>query len=344
MKNTTIPEILSYFMSNPNLASQKPVYEKYDKNVQANTVWERGKSVVSVSGCFNDFPELDTSHKKISVAIGTGGNPFFGKISAEKAAEMAVLEAAIKVSLAGGRLLGGTDCLNFGNPEKTNQMGDLVVGIRGIKSACEALDIPIVSGNVSLYKETNGKAIPSSALASVAGRINNPEKTPPINFLEAGDEIFLIGTRGEAFGGSAFFQAMGVENNDLPTTNFSAVKKWTDILPFLVASGHIKSADFIGHGGSIMTILRGIFGTSFGVHLALSDDFSLAAWLFSENPGGIVTGKKSEIFSAFPGEVWSIGQVTEEEKIIIQTSEEKIWEGEKKPLEEIWNRTLREIF
>jgi len=202
----TLKTAFEELLKSNNLVSRKPIYEKYDKNVQGNTAWERGDVAASITTCFRDFPELTDKNAQKGVVIATGGNPNIAKISVEKAAEMAIQEALLKLTCVGGVPLAATDCLNFGNPEKPDQMGQLVGGIKGVKTACETLEIPIVSGNVSLYNESNGKSIPPSALISIFGRVDEVSKVKKQAFQNIGDLIYYGGTRSNNFGGQNFFE------------------------------------------------------------------------------------------------------------------------------------------
>ena len=152
MQKIPFKEVFQAIVDSPNVVSRKPIYEQYDKNVQGKTARERGCVAAGITTPFLDFPELAGQAKAgTGVAIGTGGNPYLGRIDAQAAAEYGIATAALKTACVGGQFLGATDCLNFGNPEKKHQMGELVSGIEGVKMACTQLDIPIVSGNVSLY-------------------------------------------------------------------------------------------------------------------------------------------------------------------------------------------------
>ncbi len=209
-------------LASPNVADRKPIFEKYDQNVQGNTVAERKNYAANIIAPFRDFAELDDKSTKISVGIATGGNPNIAKISAKAAAQSAVCESVLKLACVGASPIGATDCLNFGNPEKPEQMGEFVDAVDGIKEVCNDLNLPIVSGNVSFYNESSGKSIPPSALISVFGKVEDPVKIVSTEFKNEGDKIFLIGVNGDQnLGGTEFMRIFDKSDSRIPQIDFS---------------------------------------------------------------------------------------------------------------------------
>jgi phosphoribosylformylglycinamidine synthase subunit PurL len=164
-----------------NLASKAPIFERYDFLVGSRTVRRPGldAAVLRVSG-------------KRGLAVSLDGPPP-GERDPYRAGRLAVYGAALNVACAGGEPIGLTDCLNFGNPEKSEIGWELVQAIEAIAEAAEELGIPVVSGNVSLYNETNGRAIPPTPVVGCVGLVRDVTRTP--HRRRPGDVVALL--RGE---------------------------------------------------------------------------------------------------------------------------------------------------
>ena len=353
-------EVLETILGSVNGASRTPVYEKYDKNVQGNTACERGKVAASVITPFRDYPELSEKGSRTGVAIATGGNPNLAKISARVAAEYAVTEALVKVSCVGGVPLSVTDCLNFGNPEKADQMGEFVDGVEGLKEVCSALDIPIVSGNVSFYNESGGKSIPPSALVSVFARVEDPATVPAQAFQKADETIFMIGERSDKLGGSAFLTACNKEDSRVEKIDFPTVKKWTEKLRAVASNGMLSSARPIVGGGMITAIGEACLENGKGAEVNLQSSIfnpltslrtgfqmpeKLSQILFSESVGVVIsTAYPEKIQEIFGDEAVEIGKTTDGFVLSIAVDGEVIEKANLESVKGKWGRRLREIF
>ncbi|HEY7018303.1 MAG TPA: AIR synthase related protein, partial [Gaiellaceae bacterium] len=171
----------------PNVASKRWVYERYDQLVGSRTVRRPGL----------DGAVLRLSDEGLGIAVSLQG-PWPGERDPRRAGVSAVLAAARNVACAGGEPIGLTDCLNFGNPEKPEIGWELGEAIEGIAEAAEAFGIPVVSGNVSLYNETDGRAIPPTPVVGCVGLVPDVREVPrgwrPGDrvWLAEGDEIELV--------------------------------------------------------------------------------------------------------------------------------------------------------
>lgn len=345
MKKITLSTAFEKILSSPNIACQKPIYETYDKNVQGNTLYERGKVATSITACFKDFPELDENTSNISVAIATGGNPNLAKISAEKAAENAVAEADLKIACVDGESLSATDCLNFGNPEKSFQMGDLVLGIKGVKKACETLNIPIVSGNVSLYNDYAGTPIPPSAIISIFGKVSDPQKVRPIAFQKKNESIFVIGTRSKNLGGSEFLRLFEKKDSQIPKINYEQLKKIKNGLKLAFQKNIISSAHPILRGGVLKTLCESAFEKNIGVNLEIPSTEEVPHFLFSEDLGVIIsTNFPDKINEIFEKEAIEIGKTTETFHLNINKNGKNIFKENLINYKNHWENQLRNIF
>ena len=342
-----ISEILEKLLTSKNIASCAAIFEKYDKNVQGNTVWERGKVAASIIAPFRDFPELSRCGSVTGVAIATGGNPDLAKISARIAAKEAIIEALVKVSCVGGTPLAATDCLNFGNPEKKDQMGEFVEGVEGLKEACEGLGIPIVSGNVSLYNESGGKSIPPSALVSVFARVDDPKEVPKLSFQNPGETIFLVGNRSTRLGGTEFLKVCGKNDTHVENSDIKNIKSWTQKLQSVASKNLISTAHPIGKGGLIVTLAKASFGEGIGAEIEIPESYrdKIPQFLFSENAGAIIAASDPEkIREIFGDMAMEIGNTVDGFSLNIKSNEEALFHEDMRSLKEKWEGVMREVF
>ena len=328
-----LQEAFSKLLASPNIASAEPIYEQYDKNVQGNTAHERGDSAASVITPFQDFAELKHSPEgKIGVSIATGGNPNLANIDPQYAAESAVFEAVLKLSCVGGEPLTLTDCLNFGNPEKKDQMGQFVAGVNGVKEASKKLNIPIVSGNVSLYNESEGKSIPPSALITVFGRVLEVDKVPSQNLpAQPGMKLVLLGDRSENLGGSEFLRVCGKEDTRMPELDYEKFQNLAQQVRNGVSQELFAMAK---------PILRGGLGiAAFGaVKLNIPEGVSIPHFLFSEDLGVLVATDQPEKVDGLV-----VGEIISGDTFVIEQAGEVLASIDIAELSEIRANTLRSI-
>jgi phosphoribosylformylglycinamidine synthase len=175
------PEHLLALLGSPNVASRAWVYEQYDHLVQTRTVRRPGLDAAVL--------RLRPSYRGVAVSLDGAGR--LGSLHPRAGGANAILEAARNVACAGGRPLAVTDCLNFGNPEKPEIAWELTEAIEGMALACEALGLPVVSGNVSLYNETDGRAIYPTPVVGCVGLVEDVRRIP--GTWHDGDAIVLAG-------------------------------------------------------------------------------------------------------------------------------------------------------
>ncbi len=167
-------ECLRRILASPNVAEKSWIWTQYDHMVQTNTVQRPG----------GDAAVMRVKGTKKGIAMKSDVNPFFCAFDPYRGGAIAVAEAARSIAATGARPLAITDCLNFGNPEKPEVMAQFEAAVRGIADACRALEVPVVSGNVSLYNETDGRAIPPTPTVGMVGLIEDvgearPRRVPP---------------------------------------------------------------------------------------------------------------------------------------------------------------------
>ncbi|MBI2724283.1 MAG: phosphoribosylformylglycinamidine synthase subunit PurL [Chloroflexi bacterium] len=179
-------EMLLRLLASPDIASKRTVWRQYDHQVGTNTV----------AGPGGDAAVLRVKGTTKGVAMCTDGNAAFTLLDPYAGGAMAVAEAARNVACTGARPVAMTNCLNFGNPEKPEQYFQLREAIRGMADAARALDLPVVSGNVSLYNETNGEAIWPTPVVGVVGLIEDVDRAVGMAFPQEGLDVLLASPAG----------------------------------------------------------------------------------------------------------------------------------------------------
>src|SRR5438876_998655 len=185
-------------LASPTIGSKRWVYRQYDHMVRTNTLNLPGfgAGVVRVKGTDR------------GLALSVDGNGRYCYLDPYRGAMLAVAESARNVACAGARPLGATNCLNFGNPERPALMWQLAKAVEGIGAACRALDVPITGGNVSLYNETDGRAIYPTPVIGVVGLLVHADRVVSRRFRETGDAILLLGEGHGELGGSEYLKVM----------------------------------------------------------------------------------------------------------------------------------------
>jgi phosphoribosylformylglycinamidine synthase len=272
----------------PNLCSKRWVYEQYDQMVMGDTVQRPGgdAAVVRVHGTGR------------ALAMATDCTPRYCYADPETGGAQAVAETWRNLTAAGARPLAVTDNLNFGNPERPEVMGQFVGCIRGIAAACRALDFPVVSGNVSLYNETNGAAVlPTPAIGGV-GLIEDVRKHMTPAFKAAGETVIVVGeTRGE-LGCSAYLRdVLGIDVPDAgagapPPVDLAAERRNGDFVRALIEDGLVTACHDVSDGGLGMTLaemaIQGGIGAEIGAPEGSAAVLPLHAWMFGEDQGRYV--------------------------------------------------------
>ncbi|MEY3090425.1 MAG: hypothetical protein RL113_741 [Pseudomonadota bacterium] len=250
-------EAYETLLSNIEVSDKAWVYNQYDSMVQTNTTKGPGS--------------LDASSVRIkengkALAMSADCNPRYCYIDPKKGAALAVIESGRNVAMSGARPLSITDCLNYGNPENPEVMWQFAQGCEGIKEACLALHTPVVSGNVSLYNETNGVSVfPTPAIAMV-GLNEDQSKVLPSAFQKEGSELLLVGeTKGE-FGGSLYIKALHGETVGTPPAfEYQTELALWELVIEANKKGLLKAAKDVNVGGIAIALSKMAAVSSKGV-------------------------------------------------------------------------------
>src|SRR5262249_5261381 len=216
-------------------------------------------------------------------------NPFFCAFDPYRGGAMAVAEAARSIAATGARPLAITDCLNFGSPEKAEVMAQFEASVRGITDACRALSVPVVSGNVSFYNETDGRAIPPTPTVGMVGLLDDVSKHVRVPFRKSGDLVALLGQTRDELGASEFLRTIrGRDEGPCPEVDLEAEKKLVDLLVALAYRGLLGSAHDVSDGGLAVAIAESVMQSGLGATIVLDGAARPSALLFGESTGRAV--------------------------------------------------------
>jgi phosphoribosylformylglycinamidine synthase subunit PurL len=244
--------VLLNLLASPTVASKRWVYQQYDHMVRTSTIAlpDQGAAVVRIKGTDR------------ALAMSLDGNGRHCYLDPRVGAMLAVAESARNVACAGARPLGATNCLNFGNPERPGIMWQLAEAIEGISAACLALGVPITGGNVSLYNETEGRAILPTPVIGVVGLLEHADRLLTRPFRGAGDTVILLGEGRGELGGSEYLKiAHGLVRGTPPSIDLTAERALQDLMVALANDRLVRSAHDCSEGGLAVTLVECCFGT-----------------------------------------------------------------------------------
>jgi phosphoribosylformylglycinamidine (FGAM) synthase-like enzyme len=245
-------------MGSPHLSSRRWIWEQYDHMVMADTVQRPGgdAAVVRVHG----------TNK--GLAISCDVTPRYCAADPYEGAKQAVAECWRNLSAVGADPLAITDCMNFGNPERPEIMGDFAAAVEGMAEACTALAFPVVSGNVSLYNETNGVAIPPTPAIGGIGLIPDIDSMGTIALKRPGDILMLLGAEAGHLGQSLYMQIMlNRTEGAAPPVDLDAEKRAGDCVRGLIRSGDVSAVHDASDGGLLVAIAEMALAGNLGVEL-----------------------------------------------------------------------------
>jgi len=296
---TDLNENFRKLLASPAIASKRWIFEQYDHMVRTNT---------RVGPGAGDAAIVRIKETKRALALATDGNGRWCQLSPRIGAMHAVAEAARNVACTGARPVAATNCLNFGNPEKSEVMGQFSEAIDGIAEACRVLDTPITGGNVSFYNETLGRPIYPTPVLGVLGILEDADCALGMAFQHEGDAIILLdGDRPRAsldeesqrreFSSSEYAKTIhGVVAGVPPAIDLRAEKNLIDCLVALAAERSIASAHDISDGGLAVTLAESCFASSNG----LSAEISLKATQAAEFALFAETGARAIVSTSPP--------------------------------------------
>ena len=283
-------QVLLNLLKSPNIASKESVYRQYDTQVQTNTVLTPGGA---------DAALLRIKGTAKGLAIATDGNGRYCWLDPFVGGAIAVAEASRNVSCVGAEPVALTDCLNFGNPERPEIYYQLEQCIRGMAEACRALNLPVVSGNVSLYNETRGDSIFPTPIIGALGLTQNVDRRASAGFRQPGHIVVLLGAAtingpADALAGSEYLEICHYLVAGRPAIDLTLEAKVQALCRHAIAEDLIASAHDCSDGGLAVAIAEScILG-----HIGFTGAFDIGggwdAALFGETQSRIIVSLPSE--------------------------------------------------
>ena len=253
----------------PDMCSRRWVWEQYDHLIQSNTAQIPGgdAGVVRISG-------------KEAIACSADVTPRYVEADPYEGGKQAVAECWRNLTCVGALPIAVTDNLNFGNPERPEIMGQLVFAIKGIGEACTALDFPVVSGNVSLYNETNGQGILPTPTIGGVGLLADLSKMTTLRLKAVGDAILLVGGHGSHLGQSIYLrEVLGREEGAPPPVDLPSERRHGDFVRNLINHGQVTAVHDISDGGLLAAVIEMALAGGLGASLTAMNH----AQLFGED-------------------------------------------------------------
>jgi phosphoribosylformylglycinamidine synthase II len=309
-ENDNLEESLLALLNHPNHGDKKPIWEQYDHMVQTNTIIRPGEdaSVTRIKG----------SGKALAFTVDS--NARYCKLNPYNGALYTIIESARNLSCKGAEPVALTNCLNFGNPENPEIMRQFSEAVDGMSKACIELEIPVVSGNVSLYNETHGNDIYPTPVIGMVGLIENHLLTAPQGFNNLGDKIFLISPKGEIpFPNSTPHELAwiktGYEGGNGPISNLSSAKSVNTACREAVKNEVINSSHDLGEGGLAIALAESSLSSpssSLGAIIRLPKNCTgrIDSILFGETCSRIIV-------STDPNNVKKLNEIAEKNEVLL---------------------------
>ena len=306
-KKNKLKEVILKLLKSPNLTSKKWIWEQYDHMVMCDTIKppSYGAAIIRVHGT------------EKSLAITTDCNSNYCKHDPFIGAEHAVSEARRNIISTGATPLAITNNLNFGNPEDKSIMGQFVMSVKGMINSCKKYSLPVISGNVSLYNETNGIGISPTPVIGMVGLIKNKNYADNI-LLKENDKIYLIGKKTNNISCSNFLEIIYQKNNKNlgppPKVNYNEEINNGNFVTSLFKNKLIKCCNDISSGGLITSLLKMLINKKFGAKIDKNfvnkniGNETFYKLLFGENSGNYVVVTNNEL---------EIKEVAKKNKVIL---------------------------
>lgn len=324
-------ETLLSLLQQPTIASEKMIYETYDSQVRTNTVVRPG----------SDAAVMRVRGTNKALAMTTDCNARYLYLNPEVGGQIAVAEAARNIVASGGQPLAITDCLNYGSPEKPEGFWELWTSADGISDACRTLNTPVISGNVSMYNETNGKAIYPTPMIGMVGLIEDLAHITTQEFKQAGDLIYVIGETKADFNGTEIQKMQkGLIEGKLMDFDLSVEKANQELVLSAIKAGLVVSAHDCAEGGLAVAIAEAAFNNLLGVDVTANMPVEN---LFAETQSRFVLSVKAEnqaAFEKFAGEkAEKIGNVTNTGELKLTSDDGEITVATK-TAKELWEEAI----
>ncbi len=279
IKINNLNQLLIDMISTANIASKEWVYRQYDHMVRTSTAVKPGcdAAVITIRG----------TNK--ALAITTDGNGRYIYLDPYVGGAIAVAEAARNIICSGATPLALTDGINFGNPEKPEIYWQFEKAVDGMSLACDALETPVIGGNVSFYNETKGKAIYPTPIVGMVGLISDINHITTQGFKNIDDRILLLGETYNELSGTEF-QKLILEKTEgkPPKIDLKIEKKTQEVVLESIKLGYIKSAHDLSDGGLAIALAESCISGNLGASIDLTSELTVESYLFSESQSRIL--------------------------------------------------------
>ncbi len=266
----------------PDMASKRWIWEQYDRHVMADTLHD------SATGADAGVVRVHGTDK--GLAVTSDCTPRYVQADPYEGGKQCVAEAWRNLTAVGSRPIAITDNLNFGNPQRPEIMGQIVRAIDGMAEACRVLDFPVVSGNVSLYNETNGAAIPPTPTVGAVGLLPNYDVVVGFGGMVEGDVLVLIGETHGELGSSLYLrEVLGREDGAPPPVDLALERKTGDFVRGLIEAGELTNVHDLSDGGLIGAAADMALASDCGVELDATSAAHAHVLLFAEDQARYLT-------------------------------------------------------
>ncbi|MCV3377373.1 phosphoribosylformylglycinamidine synthase subunit PurL [Campylobacter sp. IFREMER_LSEM_CL2194] len=309
--NIPTQEAFEKLLADENVSNKAYIYEQFDSSVQTNTLKSNGALGANSI-------RIKENNCLLSMAIEC--NSRLNYVNPKIGAAAAVASAGRKIACSGARPLAISDCLNYGNPQNPEVMWQFAQGCEGIKLACKELNTPVVSGNVSLYNETDGVSIFPSPTIACVGVNEKAENVLKSYFSKDTSAIYLLGESKGSFGGSLIAKVLDQKvAGELEDIDFNAELKLWDFLLKANEAKLLDCANSIGIGGLAITLAKMSAKANLGIEV--KTNFEDKSFIFEESPTRVIVGvKNEEKFIKFANEMGikftKLGNLTEKDFIL----------------------------
>lgn len=278
--DSSVSDVLKTLIATSDIASRRWVYEQYDSHVMADTMVGPGgdAALIRVHGTTK------------GLVMSTDCTPRYVEADPFEGGKQAVAESYRNLCATGAKPLAVTNNLNFGNPEKQNIMAQIVGSVNGMGEACRELDTPVVSGNVSLYNETDGVAIQPCPVIGMVGVIDDVSQAVGIGVTKAGTSLFIVGQETSSddgwLGCSLYARSIAGRNGGAPppVTLTDEARNGTFIREQIVLQ-HISACHDISDGGLVVAVAEMVMAGTKGATIQMPETTTLHGWAFGEDQG-----------------------------------------------------------
>lgn len=338
----TIPKVDNYgetlktLLQRPTIASKRYVYEQFDSEARENTLVGPGAGAAVIK----------IADKDKAIAISTDCNSRYIYLDPEIGGKIAVAEACRNIVVSGAKPIGITDGLNYGNPTNEEVFWQMEKSIEGVSEACRELNVPVISGNVSMYNQSYGEPIFPTPIIGVVGLFESLNHITPNSFQEAGDIIYVIGDAEVDFGGSELQKLIeGKYSGQAPNIDLSIEKERQEKLLEAIKAGLIVSAEDIAEGGLAVALAEKAMRGNVGVDVTI--DGNPTVQLFSETQSRYVVSVKRENIEQFENlglNVAKIGEVTADRSFVVKAAGGKqLIHEQVDELSTLWNESIEKL-